>query len=77
MGFHLGGRRRWCGEDPKRDPAPLVAYREPPIEVAADGDARLGITDALGIGQELEVLLVRSKAKQQTSSRLRSEGRGR
>ena len=56
VGF-LGRRRERCrSQDPKRDPASLVADREPAVEVAAHDDARLRIAGALGIGEELEVL---------------------
>ncbi len=52
------GRRampRRC-EDPKRDPASVMADREPSIEVAAYDDARLRVAGPVGIGQELQVL---------------------
>ena len=51
----LGHTLEWGSEDPKRDPASLVADREPSIEVAPDDDARLGIADALRIRQQLQV----------------------
>ena len=47
---------RCRSQDPKRDPASILADREPPIEVATYDDARLGIAGALSIGEELEVL---------------------
>src|SRR2546428_14072155 len=56
VGF-LGRRRMKCrSQDPKRDPASILADREPPIEVATYDDARLGIAGALSIGEELEGL---------------------
>ena len=56
VGF-LGRRRERCrSQDPKRDPASILADREPPIEEATHDDARLGIAGALGIGEELQVL---------------------
>ena len=57
VGFLRGCRMRWGDEDPKRDPVSVVADGECPLEVTAHEDARLGVADAVGIGEELQVLL--------------------
>lgn len=50
----LGRTLEWGGEDPKRNPALLMADGQPFVEVAPDDDAGLSIADALGIREQLQ-----------------------